>query len=638
MTSALDQHSVQADRKLFELCVQATRAVTQAELTKAEALISEIIEHRPDAVEAMFLSGLLRYSRGDTAAAVSLITMAHDSDPDIAPYATALGGLYFRIGQLADGNFYSKLSMSLAPHPVFSYLPLAGLDNLQRSLDEVENYTYMNKAVRAFDQENYRAAVEACGDEGIIGKDDASTAVLRGRSLLALGDVEEALPAFRFALWQSAEVQAMVWLAEARLARLDADAALTIAEEAAELASDPVPALAALADIAALRNRDLPQAARLRQDAWQDELPPPLEPLSRVGESRLRVGILTDALGTSEFAPFLDALLRHAPRNVDLLVYSVAVRETAETARLRVSGGQWTDLVDIDDETAATIVDADDVDVLIDATTHWSAQRPGLRLGVAAKGIGWLTHGHGIAGAGLDLLVDDAMTAAGGATAADALRRETLSGPLLRLDAPECDIDDDAPLLQNGAPLFGLSLDGRTLSPEALRQCARVLREVEGASLLLMPKHSEALRDVRWLMEPLADLGVSRRVIMPDSEGQGVDYGNSLLRAIDVLLEPTGTHPGLAAQALWRGVPVVSSRWDSRFRRFTASVLEAADCGEWVAATSADFVAAGQDALLSVSGPGGRRTLHDRVRGSALFRPADTVTALFDLCGRLAAV
>jgi predicted O-linked N-acetylglucosamine transferase (SPINDLY family) len=339
----------------------------------------------------------------------------------------------------------------------------------------------------------------------------------------------------------------------------------------------------------------------------------------------LRVGIISPDLCRSSVANFLPASLGQQP-GITLVAFftGLAHPEDPVAKGLRGMFQEWFDMPRPSAEEIDARIRAARIDVLVDLAGHVGdnllsklARKPAP---VLVTAIGY-PNTTGVPA--IDWRVVDSITDPPGA-------ERLCTERLLRLDpcflcyaprepAPEPQLPpDDAPIT------FGSFNNHLKMSPQTLALWSATLAAVPDSRLLL--KSSLVARSTREqsrndrLLGQLAQAGIPRdRVdLMPHAEGTLAHL--ACYHRLHVALDTTpynGTTT--TCEALWMGVPVITTLGDRHAARVSASLVTAIGHPEWVASDAADFarIAAGVAADRTRIAAW-RRTLRESMRTSAL--------------------
>ncbi len=348
---------------------------------------------------------------------------------------------------------------------------------------------------------------------------------------------------------------------------------------------------------------------------WADHL---LEPL---GERALRVGYLTADACNHPVGRYLLPILKHHDRElVDPWVLSCGSHHDWITDQLQQACPHWLDLRTANDLQAARLI----ADLRLDVVVELGGFTGGSRIGAMV---------HRPAPVQLSYLGYPAPTYLRciDGWIGDAVLFEGLSEPdrsahrLLQIPEGYMAFDPGAGLNLPTREVhtrfrFGCFNHARKLSDESIALFVAVLEAVPQAELVLksISFHEAAERERIRMRFERAGLAADRLVLLEWVKG-GL---NHLMRysAIDVALDPMPYGGATTTcEALWMGVPVVSLAGSGMAGRLSASLLESAGCGMWIATSKDDYIKIAQS--LAQGGPRlqtQRQALRERVAASPM--------------------
>lgn len=342
---------------------------------------------------------------------------------------------------------------------------------------------------------------------------------------------------------------------------------------------------------------------------------------------RLRVGLLSPDFREHPVSRFMLPLLRHAPRNeLEFVAYASSARGDEATALVRGSVDAWRDVSGLDDAALADLIRRDGVDVLVDLAGHTGGTRVAvLASRPAPVQATYLGYPNTTGVPGVDARLVDWVTDPAGAEAFATERLVRLEGCLVCFDPSGCGPDEGgpvapAPAATRGIVTFGSFNNATKTSGATLSLWAGVLRAVPGARLALKGKGLDEPTSRGVVERRLSQAGIdpSRVEILAYRGGHGEH-----LRAyaeVDIALD---THPysgtTTTCEALWMGVPVVTLTGRSHASRVSASVLNAAGCGEWATGSAVEYSRVAAGLAADIMGLRALRAgLRERVRASRL--------------------
>lgn len=365
------------------------------------------------------------------------------------------------------------------------------------------------------------------------------------------------------------------------------------------------------------RQRSAQDAVPLRAEAAEFGARVRAAPVVRAppGAGPLRVGLVSADLRWHPVGRLAQAWLPALARSCELFVYANARSPDAITAALQGHGVRWCDIAAWDDDTAASRIAADRLDVLVDLNGHTG----GHRLGVfarrpAPRQFSWLGYAGSTGLPEMDGFIGDRWLLPAGAEAG-------FVEPLVRL--PEsftvCAPPPQAPEVASlgHEPWFGSFNGLHKLSDEVLALWSRVLAQVPGSRLLVKAPGLQHERERQALLDRWPG---DRAQVVLEGPGDLVDYLKAFSR-VDIALDPFPYSGGMTTlDGLWMGVPVLTLPGAAPISRQGLSFLQTLGLAEdWVAADAEDFV---RLAALRIQDRAGlaalRGSLRDRMRASPL--------------------
>ncbi len=345
----------------------------------------------------------------------------------------------------------------------------------------------------------------------------------------------------------------------------------------------------------------------------------------RCAESeRIRVGYLTaDFFGQHPVSQFLAPVLRaHANPafGVDSFAYDSKPRAD-DTARNMSALVTARSIEGVDDDAAAQLIQADNIDLLVDLSGHTSGRRIslfGLRPApVQACFIGYpSTTGFGA----VDWLIGDWRLFPEGAEDFYSEKLARLPDAFLAFEPPP---SMPAPRASraDGPVTFGSLNHLPKLNSDVVRVWAEILCAVPSARLFLQCAAFAEPQTCAEIGQSFAKFGVGKERITI-SPPQPFAEAMKRYHEIDIALDPFPYNGGTTtAHALWMGVPVISFAGDYFCRRMGASLLHAAGADAFIANDAREYVRIAVDLAAEIAG--GRD-----VRGARL--AANASAALFD--------
>lgn len=627
-----------ADEEYYAEVERATNVFNQRDYSAAIEVCEKAVKRWPERAEMYFILGVIAYEMGNQGRAITLIEKAHQIDPDCRDYAEALATIHTRVGNLTNGLYYAKLTLTLEPHHRFRPLVPAPLSDYFGALQNVRPSGHYLTGARLFNQRRYAEAADALRAEIEINRDHFECSRLLGRALHMTGDYGRAVDALHAAVHLAPrDAKAHAYLGDSLLRLGRFSEAIASHERARRLAPGDAAIHAAVMGGLAFHPSDEVWATyRKRAAQWARRSVRTRAPGSGIDKAtldqrKIRVGYISHAFFEGPEMAFIEALLRHHDRSrFEVFCYQHFVTKDSVSTTLESHVDSWRNVYDTDPVTASYMLQGDGLDILVDLSGHAEGERLELlRERAVPVQVSWLGHPEAAASPGIDYVLSDAVTA--------------------RHDRRMCLGDQESVLLQGGlvavrpfshypavseSPAgahrivtFGGVCDLGRIGPDVAALWSDVLMAVPGSRLVLghVGAIPQAVRN--HAIELFAHYGVTDRVSFQEpavtANPRGADRLADLeyFSLIDVMLDTTPVNGTIeTCQALWMGVPVINLTARRRAGLMGASILTAAGKTEWVANTRRRYVKMAADLAKDPARLAEiRRSLRTEIEGSALF-------------------
>jgi predicted O-linked N-acetylglucosamine transferase (SPINDLY family) len=615
-------------------------------LAEAEVIYRQVLTEDPDHVDGLHLLGVIANAVGRNEEAVNLIGKAIARDDCVPDFHCNIGNALAALGRTAEMEAHFRRAISLNPDHPEANNNLGNALKEQGRLAEAEGHfrralavrpdyaeahynlgnvflalgrteeavQYYNRAIALRpematahynlghvlkDQGKLVEAVEAYRRALAIQPDWADALNNLGSVLYDLDRLTEAEASFRQALANRPEnATALANLAATLRPSGRIDEAIACMRRALELDPDSAAhytnfifALNFVSDATAADHQAERACYHARHAArYAGSIRP--HPNRPDPQRRLRIGYVSahfrDQAATFAFA---GVITNHDREPFEIICYSDAPQEDAVSERLRACSDRWHRTANLSDDELAQLIRSDETDILVDLVGHMSGHR---LLVFARKPAPIQMTGWGEpTGTGLKtmdyLLADPVLVPA---TERHLLAEKVVDLPnFLGFWIPE-PLPEVSPLpaLARGRVTFGSFNRLDKMQDPVVRIWARILNALPGSRLILKN---------RWLGEP-----VQRDRIMALFSASGVApervqlLGSSSrlghfsgYHEIDIALD-TFPHGGgmTTLDALWMGVPVVTSPGVTISSRLAAASLTAAGLTEFIAADLDGYV------------------------------------------------
>ena len=310
-------------------------------------------------------------------------------------------------------------------------------------------------------------------------------------------------------------------------------------------------------------------------------------------DKKLRVGFISPDLRHHSVALFLKPLLQNLDASrVQTLLYHCHHTEDTTSAALRKLASKWTNLSGVEDDAAATLIQRDAPDILIDLAGHSAMNRlPLLARGLAPVQISYLGYPNTTGLPTITHRLVDEITDPSGEADAFATEKLTRFSPCAwTYEAPA---DAPSPAMPDGnAPItFGSFNNFLKVTDDTLSVWAKILTQVPDSRLFIKSAYLDDPEVAKNVLERLANAGITENRVKISGFFSAAQDHLAAYKKVDVALD-TFPYNGTTTtcEALWMGVPVVSHIGDRHAARVGLSLLTAIGHPEWAAENEAAYI------------------------------------------------
>lgn len=314
----------------------------------------------------------------------------------------------------------------------------------------------------------------------------------------------------------------------------------------------------------------------------------------READKKIRVAFISPDLRNHSVAFFLKPLLKNLdPARVQTLLYHCHHIEDTTSAALRKLASKWTNLNGVEDNAAASLIQRDAPDILIDLAGHSAMNRlPLLARGLAPVQISYLGYPNTTGLASITHRLVDEITDPNGDADDFATEKLVRFSPCAWVYEPP----EDAPapaMPPSGSPItFGSFNNFLKVTDETLATWSKILARMPDSRLLIKSVYLDDAEVRKCVLERINAAGIdANRVEICGFFTSAQDHLAAYNR-IDVALD-TFPYNGTTTtcEALWMGVPVVSLTGDRHAARVGLSLLTAIGHAEWAAENVDAYIA-----------------------------------------------
>lgn len=613
----------------------------RGETARAEGLLRSALRRKADFGEALVMLGAVCEARGDLTGAVAALESA------VARIGADFGAWFRygevlrRSGKLIEAESALRQALAIDPRNVDANYQLAGVLRTLGSAAEAEE-CLGDVLAHAPDHIDARLQLVDLLLQGgkVVPATEQLEAVLRLRpdhrdalfnytvllkNQRRLGEAEAALRRL-FAIAPD-YVRAYRIMASILLQQLKLDEALRIQASARSRHPDDLDLesieLFMLNFDENLANEALFERHKAFGARLQARYPPRSRPFTNAPDParRLRIGYLSGDFGYHVVTLFVLPLLEHHDRaRFEIFCYSTG--ETVDEYARRVAAGAdvWRAAGSASEGELAAMIEADQIDILVDLTGHSGISS----LGVFARRSApvqctWLGYLNTTGLTRMDYRICD------GHTDPPGIAERYHTERLVRLPhsqwcyRPFIVVEPALvpPSVMTGYVTFGSFTNPAKLSRTARQLWVEILKRVPDSRLVIVGVADQAAQG--RLLEWFAGAGIarSRLALRPYLSLQ--DYYRAF-DDVDIALDTMPYSGGTTTcDTLWMGVPVVTLAGDRSTSRSATSILATVGQRELVATTSEDYVRiAAELATDAAQLPHMRHTLRERMRNSPL--------------------
>jgi predicted O-linked N-acetylglucosamine transferase (SPINDLY family) len=345
---------------------------------------------------------------------------------------------------------------------------------------------------------------------------------------------------------------------------------------------------------------------------------------ARDPDKRIVLGYVSSDFRTHSAAfAFLPVLRAHDKARFQINCYSSSTSKDAFTTIFQSLADVWVDAVHFSDDELADRIQADGVDILVDLSGYTTGNRMPVfaRKPAPIQVTAWGS-GTGTGLATMDYFFADPVTIPQDVRPLFAERVYDLPS-VITIDPIPDTAPSALPMLRAGHVTFGVFNRIDKISDAALALWSKLLREIDGAKLVV--KHlaldDTLVRDGLLGRFAAHDAPQNSVICMGSSERR--DHLTAFER-IDISLDPFPQNGGISTwESLYMGVPVIAKLGKGASARAAGAIIKAIGLDDWVTDDDDDYVAI---AKKFAAQPAHLETLRTKLPGMIARSPAGNVT------------
>lgn len=606
----------------------AILCIHQGDMDGATDACGAAVQHNPDGCESYFLFSVVAFLLNDLGRAIEFAQKGHEQDPNCVEGCDILAHIHAYAGNLNDSVYFAKLATAGESNPLLVNLKVEGLDDLAKALNSEEEVSYQIEGLRAFYEEDYDTAVEACEKELRLRQGDYALFLLYGRSLLGQGQISRGIAAIHGALHLEPDNwEVNLRLGEGYIHRGEHELAHSCFQRALDLSNASVEALSIISTYRQLLVRPWPEFDKAVETWFKDngETPTTEKRSTREEGEPVRVGLLVDRACSSEELRYLEPWFWQFDRNhIELYVYSNDRPDDMAPEKLRNLVNSWIDVSEVREDKLLNTIQNHNLDVLVDVRVMEQRHHNSIVAAHPARQVvRWNALSGGLRSKGYDGVLCD-----GG------IKRK-LPGGLKKIVSRAAAVSlspDSLPRIDGMSPVqtlnhitFAAGCNLSRVTPHVAMVWSQILRRIPRSRLLLgnvgiIPAEVKSRFQELFAacgcighidFSPLASTTIDRLLV------SRFEY----LVSADIYLDTFPVGGGIElADALWAGVPVIGHTKNEEPGSIGNALLRAGGQNRWLAGKDADYIDLAVEAAACVrDDQTWRASMHETVRNSQLF-------------------
>jgi protein O-GlcNAc transferase len=351
---------------------RVARALEKRDLDRARALGESLVAKDPGSPEARFALALAALLADDLAGAAALAVEAFEADPNVRETADLAALVYGLAGDLTTAIYYGKLAAVIPASPRLAALLPPTLPTFARVLCEIAERPLLERGSRALATGAWVAAEHWLRQHLAFEPECREAQVKLALCLLTQGRARAATDALRAARHQrptDAEIASLLGRALTASGRF-ADAAACHRHAISQAPEDAVVHAAALVDALAdpaCRPGDAAAGVRAWGRKFGERRMPGLPRPTSVAARRLVVGLFVAGNASSAEAKALTRILVHRdPNRFTMVGFGYGSLSENLNIGFQKAVDRWHDVGDCDPLTLAAMVEAEEIDILVD--------------------------------------------------------------------------------------------------------------------------------------------------------------------------------------------------------------------------------------------------------------------------------
>lgn len=598
----------------------AQKSIDDKDWEKVEEACEAVLDKNPEVPEALFVLSLVAFHLDDLALAATHASRAFDLQTNVREHARLLSVYYALAGDVNNSAYYAKLVYALPENEALANLVPADFPEFSRVFQDIVETPLLRRASEALGRQAWGEAEHWFNQHLTFAPDSREAHTGLGLCLLAQGMPRPAVDALRAARHMHPHDPQIASQLGSALSSIGAFAESQACHAWAQALAADEPGIHAMAILDRLHDpnaRTDDTAAAFREwgktFAITDDEAPQYAPPGEKGT--LTIGyLLGNQGGTASGFALSSILAEHDSSRFQTVGFGFGALSAVSNIVFQKCINRWHDVSNIDPLTLRAIVNAEEVDILVDVAGFSTPKLlSALGLRTAPVQVTWIESPLGTGIGNIDYLLTDNILdpdESGDGRYVEKLayldHGSVVAEPLLHEEAVEPRADDAELTLAADANLM-------EVNPRTVGIWAGIMHKVPNAKLILRDRGFKAPENAAQLISLFGDFGISHRVDVIDEPLPSRFF---TMADIGLTAMPFPSAQG-ALEALWGGVPIITATGDGRHTRHVASLLHhlGMDGDGMIATTDAEYV---DLAVAWATDPGRRKSFRDGVRDRIL--------------------
>ena len=313
--------------------------------------------------------------------------------------------------------------------------------------------------------------------------------------------------------------------------------------------------------------------------------------------NKIRIGLVSGDLHDHPVSYFLENLVANINRNeYEIVVFSNYKKVTNETLRIKKHILAWHQIEMLDDDDAADLIIKNNISILIDLSGHTFRNRlPVFAQKPAKTQATWLGYWATTGLSEIDFIIGDRFLIPVAHESYFTEKVARLPNSYLCFTPPKFEIEvSETPAIINNYITFGCFNNASKISNSVIETWSQILKSIPDSKIYfkgMTYTEDQVLR----LTGIFSDFNINKERIIFEGAANREEMLKSY-KKVDIALD-TFPYPGgtTSCEALWMGVPIITTKGDDFLSNVSESIFHAANCEELFCLTIENYISKAQD-------------------------------------------